>query len=283
MGVLDHTAHIFSEVVHSTWYIGVFCALVASFVGALGDNVVRLSFLREERRQRKIVRPYYKRPLWVFGEFLTIVCNPALTLAALKFSAASIVVPFGGLHIFWNVCLCGYLLRERLSRAEIFGSLVILMGIVLVVFFGTHEIPEYSVDRLITLMKQPMFIFYSVVAAFSIGFCWYFGNVEVIGTIQDMFYARVDVLNKSARNLSKHFLHVCRYEAKFVVPMVNACLVASGSTGGILFFQEYGDLSELDVLFFSIGVSSVIGGIFILMKGDQMISVDDQAVIDDER
>ncbi|KAF8820967.1 hypothetical protein IE077_002609 [Cardiosporidium cionae] len=340
MGVLDHSVKIFHEVIHSTWYIGVFCALVASFVGALGDNIVRLSFLREEKRQRKIARPYYKRPLWVFGEFLTIICNPALTLAALKFAAASIVVPFGGLHIFWNVCLCGYLLRERLSRAEIIGSIVILFGILLVVFFGTHEIPDYTVDRLISLLKQPMFIFYSVAAIFSIAFCWYFGDVEVVGTINDMLYSHahpqqhatlhpgiarfciaalsgitggngnlfakavVEAIHADGGSVLYRYefylmalfvIILCflqalcltialgRYEAKFVVPMVNACLVASGSTGGILLFQEYGDLKEFDVLFFSIGVSSVIGGIFILMKGDQMTFSEENASVDDER
>lgn len=71
--------------------------------------------------------------------------------------------------------------------------------------------------------------------------------------------------------LSLSFFSVCnvcplsaRYEAKYVVPMVNATLIASGSVGGILLFEEYAHMPNTSIYAFASGSFLVVMGILIL-------------------
>ncbi|CBZ54488.1 conserved hypothetical protein [Neospora caninum Liverpool] len=153
----------------STWCIGVVLCLLSSFAGALGDNIVRLSFLKERGRSvYKSTRSLHQRPLWLLGTFLAVVVNPVLTLMALKLAAASVVLPFGGMHIFWNVILVGYLLREKLLAADVVGSMCILFGIVVAIAYGAHELPPYTIASLTAMASQPAFSIYLMVTFFVV-------------------------------------------------------------------------------------------------------------------
>lgn len=55
-----------------------------------------------------------------------------------------------------------------------------------------------------------------------------------------------------------------RYEAKYVVPMVNATLIASGSVGGILLFEEYAHMASTSIYAFACGSFLVVMGILVL-------------------
>eukprot|EP01068_Selenidium_serpulae_P013808 Selendium_serpulae@DN6012_c0_g1_i2.p1 len=85
------------------WLIGVTITIVGSFLGALGDILVRLSFTREDKKDEALRRPLIKRPLWLSGMFCSVVLDGVMTIVALNFTSAAIVTPFAGLHIFWKI------------------------------------------------------------------------------------------------------------------------------------------------------------------------------------
>lgn len=62
---------------------------------------------------------------------------------------------------------------------------------------------------------------------------------------------------------------VYRYQVKYVVTLVNASLIAVGSAGGLLFFEEYKLLSALHVTTYAVGVMLVMGGVWHLASGDE--------------
>ncbi|KEP67273.1 UNVERIFIED_CONTAM: hypothetical protein HHA_212200 [Hammondia hammondi] len=337
----------------STWCIGVVLCLLSSFAGALGDNIVRLSFLKERGRSVYCsTRSLYQRPLWLIGTLLTVIVNPVLTLLALKLAAASIVLPFAGMHIFWNVILVGYLLREELLGVDIIGSLCIIVGIVVVITYGAHQLPPYTLASLTGMASHSAFTVYLLVSSLVViclmfaiatpvhrGLAWLFmayrgqdcvragllaGNSFVSaqrGTeatvspghsaqgracpplwLQRLSVSALSGILGGLGNLSAKAaievvssegfamcirtwgFYVCctstlvlcglqliylnlalsRYEAKYVVPMVNATLIASGSVGGILLFQEYAHMSLSSIAAFSCGACLVVLGIIIL-------------------
>lgn len=52
---------------------GVAYALGGAFIGALGDNLLRLSYVKE--RERDDMRPLIARPLWVAGFACSVSCT----------------------------------------------------------------------------------------------------------------------------------------------------------------------------------------------------------------
>ncbi|PHJ17015.1 magnesium transporter nipa [Cystoisospora suis] len=419
------------ESLHSSWYIGVILGLISSFAGAMGDNLVRLSFVREQHgragagsrglgsggrdtnenslgsdngsskrhrsrmeagdeeqsnRIRKSARSLFRRPLWLLGTFLTVVINPLLTVLALKFAAASIVLPFGGMHIFWNVILVGYLLQEKLLPSDFLGSACILSGITLVIAYGAHDLPPYTISSLKLLITRPVFLGYVAIVFMYIVYCmlvtppfsslpawrsssssssashlgqeqerpvnkhtartpfctggrnaaglglddfltdetvyssteegrgggrtrrrllllssggsrigapyWLqgftvsslsgvfggLGNlsakalIEIIGSegiyncLRRYEFFLSLALTAFLCGLQLFFLNVAlyRYEAKYVVPMVNATLIASGSVGGILLFEEYAHMANTSIYAFGCGSFLVVMGILVL-------------------
>ncbi|KFG45884.1 magnesium transporter NIPA [Toxoplasma gondii GAB2-2007-GAL-DOM2] len=338
----------------STWCIGVVLCLLSSFAGALGDNIVRLSFLKERGRSVYCsTRSLHQRPLWLIGTLLTVIVNPVLTLLALKLAAASIVLPFAGMHIFWNVILVGYLLREELLGVDIIGSLCIIFGIVVVIAYGAHQLPSYTLASLTGMASHSAFTVYLLVSSLVVicfmfaiatpvhrGLAWLFMASRVqdcvtggllsgssfvsaqrgtdsarlspglsaqgltrpplwlqrlsVSALSGIFGGLGNLSAKAAIEVvsSEGFamcirtwgFYVCctstlvlcglqlvylnlalsRYEAKYVVPMVNATLIASGSVGGILLFQEYAHMSLSSIAAFSCGACLVVLGIIIL-------------------
>lgn len=66
------------ESLHSSWYIGVILGLISSFAGAMGDNLVRLSF----------VRVRFLSPLFSFSlssPSFSVLCSPLYHLFSFLF------------------------------------------------------------------------------------------------------------------------------------------------------------------------------------------------------
>ncbi|CEL95331.1 unnamed protein product [Vitrella brassicaformis CCMP3155] len=145
------------------WWLGVALAAVNSCQGAIADNLVRLSFVKERQKAASEQRPLIKRPLWLIGIVMIAVVDPLLTLGGLTFAAASMLSPFAGLHIFWNVLAAYFLTGESIGRADVIGSLVIIGGILLVVLYGPHGSGGFSRTDVVYLYTRPTFIIYAIV------------------------------------------------------------------------------------------------------------------------
>ncbi|KFG99675.1 magnesium transporter NIPA [Toxoplasma gondii VAND] len=142
---------------NNLWWAGIICAAVAALAGALGDCVLRYSFVKEREAREStqagsanqgVPRPLHMRPLWIVGMFLSVVINPFLTLVSYRFAAVSVVAMFGGLHTLGSLVFARILLSEKLGWRDVVGGLLIVSGITEVVIFGhnTTDIKEFIVN-----------------------------------------------------------------------------------------------------------------------------------------
>ncbi|KEP67211.1 UNVERIFIED_CONTAM: hypothetical protein HHA_234540 [Hammondia hammondi] len=142
---------------NNLWWAGIICAAVAALAGALGDCVLRYSFVKEREAREStqtgaakqgVPRPLHMRPLWIVGMFLSVVLNPFLTLVSYRFAAVSVVAMFGGLHTLGSLVFARILLSEKLGWRDVVGGLLIVSGITEVVIFGhnTTDMEEFIVN-----------------------------------------------------------------------------------------------------------------------------------------
>jgi len=128
--------------------------------------------------------PVYMRPCWVIGSFCSIVLNTLAVLAALNFAAASMVTPFAGLHIFFNVILAHYICREPVGKRDIFGSVIIIIGMIFVIVFGSQHSFTFTFRDICNLFTRTDFVVYAIcmagiLAACIVGSTHYVKNVHL--------------------------------------------------------------------------------------------------------
>jgi drug/metabolite transporter (DMT)-like permease len=175
----------------ATWPIGVIIAIVGTFCGSLGDNLVKLSYntlqrlSKEEQGDRtagRLLRSVYaclccslcvcrgghspvshmqqarSDALFISGWFLNIVVNTTCSIGSMAFAPASLVTPFAGVHIFWNIWLARIVNSEPVSGRDYVSSSLIIVGVLLVLLFGAKETPAYPLDKLEAFFKDPVFL-----------------------------------------------------------------------------------------------------------------------------
>jgi uncharacterized membrane protein len=133
--------------------VGIILCELAAFTLALSMNVQRfaLSVDSEWFENRKNVT---RDRLWGFGLLLYGLAN-AFYFCALSFAPLSLMSALFSTMLIFNALLAHYLLKERLSRSELFGLLVILCGVGLLGYSGPTESVEYSASDIAELISTP--------------------------------------------------------------------------------------------------------------------------------
>ena len=108
-----------------------------------------------------VEKPYIQQGLWLAGLVLVIL-GAVGDFAALGFAAQTLATPVGGLTMVANVYFAHRFLKERLSCRDIFATVLVLLGVVLVAVSADKTEKEYSLDCLLRLYQRPMFIAYFV-------------------------------------------------------------------------------------------------------------------------
>ncbi|CBZ51048.1 hypothetical protein NCLIV_041230 [Neospora caninum Liverpool] len=293
------------------WPVGVCVILVGSFAGAVGDILIRRSFLRMGGCLR--LGSVVKNPGWVWGMLLTAVLDPISTFVALLFAPATIVAPFAGMHIFWGCLLAVVYLKERMRPCDVAGAALIILGITLIVIFSGKDQVISSVPDFAHYLPLPgaiayMCIFSSVSLVASllsadsaiarlfpparypglgvsvqrmalscasgiVGGATNIGAKALVIALTGFFAHPKETLSSWSTYLivflaaflglfQLYYLNMAlrKYEASYVVPMINSFLIASGSVGGILILQEHPD----NWAAFFCGLALVVCGVFVL-------------------
>eukprot|EP00921_Rhytidocystis_pertsovi_P009795 GHVQ01015742.1.p1 GENE.GHVQ01015742.1~~GHVQ01015742.1.p1 ORF type:complete len:448 (+),score=37.10 GHVQ01015742.1:1475-2818(+) len=128
--------------------IGIMSCIVGSFCGSIGDNMVKRAFSLAGHRFP--IEEIWKCPMWLVGIFLSVVINTVCTVVALAFATASVVTSFAAVHIFWNTVIAKTWLREKTSRWDLIGTICIITGIVLIVWFSGKHQPIGNVDSFVS-------------------------------------------------------------------------------------------------------------------------------------
>ncbi|CAO3640936.1 unnamed protein product [Mucor fragilis] len=165
--------------------VSVITNLVQSFAMAfqrkshiLNDNVYPL-----EARKHAL-----KRPMWVisFATFLT--ANIIGSVFSIGYLPIVILAPIGAMGLVFNAIAAKIVLGDPFKRNTVIGTLLIVIGALLVGLFGVIPEPDHDIDDLIRLYRKPAFIAYFSILEFVI----------ITGLLTTHYFERMYYLMESA-------------------------------------------------------------------------------------
>ena len=72
------------------------------------------------------------------------------------------LAPLGALSLVWNIILAPKFHGERVTRRNLWATVIIFVGVTSTVIFSTHVTPKYRLDDILYLFTQAVFIVYAV-------------------------------------------------------------------------------------------------------------------------
>lgn len=142
-------------------------ATASVFSGALGDNLMRLSFTMEAKRL--VSRPLIRRPIWGLGFFVGVIVASLFKFFALKMANVTLVVPFSAAHVVFAVVFSHILCGERLYWYDIVGTVLVSAGILVTVVSANHEIKHWKIKELMSLNENAVFWVFLAIAVAVLG------------------------------------------------------------------------------------------------------------------
>jgi drug/metabolite transporter (DMT)-like permease len=127
---------------------------------AIGLALVKLSSDRES------ALPFYRRWRAMIGLFFVAVVATALDVVSYSLVPLSIISMFAGLTMVFTICLAVtgvFHVREQLSRQQLGGAVLVLIGITLSSTYGPRSSSTDSIERLVHRSANPTFISFAFV------------------------------------------------------------------------------------------------------------------------
>uniref|UniRef100_A0A0G4G2D9 Uncharacterized protein n=1 Tax=Chromera velia CCMP2878 TaxID=1169474 RepID=A0A0G4G2D9_9ALVE len=134
-----------------TW-VGILFEVFGGVLAAVGENLIRQSFLVETRKALNEQRPVHRRPLWVTGMTTTILLNPVCNVIALLCAPAATVQPFACIHIVANVFLSGWISNQPATAGVIVWTMMIMTGLLAVMQWGAHASTSATLKALVDML-----------------------------------------------------------------------------------------------------------------------------------
>ncbi|EEY62683.1 uncharacterized protein PITG_14465 [Phytophthora infestans T30-4] len=167
-------------------WIGLAIVITSAVLSNLGVNVQKLSHVREEEKPVFERQTYYTRPLWLTGLVL-VVLGAVGDFEALGFAPQALVASVGGgFTVLANVFFAHLWLGQILTRTDVLGTLLIIIGVVLSTVANE---PDEQMS-LVELEKQ----------FFQLGFLIYLGVMTVVlGAI----FGQIEAISRLPRALNE--------------------------------------------------------------------------------
>jgi len=132
--------------------------------GTAGKIFVRLSSLQKTKH------PMLSKLLFRVGLVTNTAVGPLIDVSAYSFAPQSLVAPFGGLDVVWNALLAPFILKEKLTRHRLVGSILVMTGSIGSACFGNQEDPLYTIEYIeATLFSWRVLIYFS---CFLVWYCF---------------------------------------------------------------------------------------------------------------
>ena len=104
-------------------------------------------------------------PMWLGGFLLTVILSFPFDIMALMFIPQSVSAGMSAFTIVLNQLISPYLVGEPpLSRLDWCATATIVSGVVLVTTFGSHCSREYSIDQMVALWEDELWIAIEITA-----------------------------------------------------------------------------------------------------------------------
>lgn len=132
--------------------------LIFSFVQSLGLTIQRKSHLIAARQPIEERRPEWRQPLWLFGFLVFLIANVGGTIFQIGALPIVMLAPLGAVSLLYNALLAKFLLQDVLGPMMIGGTALILVGAVLIGYFGAIQEAPHSLDELLSLFGRGPFV-----------------------------------------------------------------------------------------------------------------------------
>ncbi len=157
------------------WVIGVIINVVGSLSINLSTNCIKLSHTRLAEIKRKDpdkpLPKFFQSPrswlnveqnanrIWLGSMIVFIIANIA-NFASFAFAAQSLLAALGSIQFVSNVIFSKVVNKETLNPWILVGTVVVVIGCILLVLFGSHESPSFTAQELMDLYSNPAYIAY---------------------------------------------------------------------------------------------------------------------------
>ncbi|EQC40964.1 hypothetical protein SDRG_02027 [Saprolegnia diclina VS20] len=145
----------------SNLFIGIGICLIGSTISNLGLNIQKYSFIMQAHLPDHERKPYNTQWRWWLG-FFGVGVGSIADFAALTFAAQSIIMPVGAFTLVCNIVFAHFWLKEKLTRNDLWGTVWIVVGAVMVTIFGSHENTNYTLHELLRLYYRWDMLIYLV-------------------------------------------------------------------------------------------------------------------------
>jgi len=170
----------------SLWWLGASLYITGSVMINLGSNLIRKNHTKYYKTNKP---PFWKQWLALIGWALFGIGN-TLNFVAFMFAAQSLCAALGSIQFVSNLIFAKLINNEKISSGAIGATLLIILGNVVIVLFGSKISENYDLAELFLLLKRTEFlVFLGVLAAIIIGlqvlyvFCsWYVGHKTSLQT-----------------------------------------------------------------------------------------------------
>jgi len=277
----------------------VISSLALSLGAAVGVNIQKLSMNREENGRKP-----FMQPLWLMG-MAVIVVDAIGDFVFIGLAPQSLLAPLGSLSLGWNVILAPIFHREeKVTKTTVVATAVIYVGTIISILYAASSNPNYNLQKIKELAKNPSFLNYLVFTLAVQGTLILHGKRKGYGMLhytcgagslggQTIIFAKTSselvknaILKKEYDDLRSPIscmaiimtvvtaltqLHVlntglAKFEALIVVPVYQTFINAFAITGGLIFFQEYRAMSKKDGTMYSIGLMITLIGVKMLVQ-----------------
>ncbi|KAL7438132.1 hypothetical protein ACHAXM_006070 [Skeletonema potamos] len=249
-------------------------------------------------------RKPFMQPLWLMG-MAVIVVDAIGDFVFIGLAPQSLLAPLGSLSLGWNVILAPIFHREeKVTKTTVVATAVIYVGTIISILYAASSNPNYNLQKIKELAKNPYFLNYLVFTLAVQGTLILHGKRKGYGMLhytcgagslggQTIIFAKTSselvknaILKKEYDDLRSPIscmaiimtvvtaltqLHVlntglAKFEALIVVPVYQTFINAFAITGGLIFFQEYRAMSKKDGTMYSIGLMITLIGVKMLVQ-----------------
>jgi len=170
--------------------LGMGLCVLASVGSTFGLILQKMAHIKQEERSEEDKWPEVNgmmcSPYWVVGLVLLVAVPFPLDMVAFTLAPQSLVVPLTGVTLVLNQVVAPWLLNEKLTRLDWIGTGIICCGIVCATAFGTHCSYTYTLQQIVDLFEETVFIVCEAGWVILCIFCsmWVLGGAEMYYTDQ---------------------------------------------------------------------------------------------------
>ena len=175
--IVRHMAADDGEKVIGPWLVGVLLTIGSALISTCGLLLQKYAHMKQTEREEqgetyKVVLGIPCNGYFILG-FLVLVFVPLpLDFIALSQAGQSLIVPVGtGCTVVFGQILAPAALKEKLSRIDMYATVMITIGVVLSTAFGSHATPTYPARVLISMLSDAGFLFMLIFSVLLLAAC----------------------------------------------------------------------------------------------------------------